>query len=98
MQVTGVASLSYSCLFFTIRTTPAEIKGGPVMVQVRASSEPLHSMGDAVDVLFAFNQEAWDLHHDHLGTNAVLLYDPREFVPPADYTGLRYAVPISSLA
>src|SRR5215207_4627576 len=83
---------------FTFRTTPAEIKGGPVMVQVRASNDPVRSMGDAVDVLFAFNQEAWDLHHAEMADNAVLLYDPDEFTPPADYTGLRYAIPINRLA
>jgi 2-oxoglutarate ferredoxin oxidoreductase subunit alpha len=83
---------------FTFRTTPAEIKGGPVMVQVRASNTPVRSMGDAVDVLFAFNQEAWDLHHQDMAPNAVLLYDPDEFTPPEDFTGIRYPIPINALA
>lgn len=83
---------------FTFRTTPAEIKGGPVMFQVRASNNPVRSQGDAVDVLFAFNQEAWDLHHKALSPNGALLYDADEFTPPADYAGVAYPVPIGQIA
>lgn len=83
---------------FTFRTTPAEIKGGPVMFQVRASNAPVRSMGDYVDVLFAFNQEAWDLHHAEMGPNAVLLYDADEFSPPESFSGVSYPVPIGKLA
>lgn len=83
---------------FTFRTTPAEIKGGPVMFQVRASNAPVRSMGDFVDVLFAFNQEAWDLHHSALAANGVLLYDSEEFTPPEDYRGIAYPVPIGKIA
>lgn len=83
---------------FTFRTTPAEIKGGPVMFQVRSSLEPVRSMGDAVDVLFAFNQEAWDLHHASMSPSAVLLYDSDEFAPPASFTGVAYPVPIGTIA
>jgi 2-oxoglutarate ferredoxin oxidoreductase subunit alpha len=83
---------------FTFRTTPAEIKGGPVMFQVRASNAPVRSQGDAVDVLFAFNQEAWDLHHAALAPTGVLLYDSEEFTPPESFTGIAYAVPIGQIA
>ncbi|MBX0330341.1 2-oxoacid:acceptor oxidoreductase subunit alpha [Oscillochloris sp. ZM17-4] len=83
---------------FTFRTTPAEIKGGPVMFQVRASNNPVRSMGDAVDVLFAFNQEAWDLNHEALAHHSVLLFDPEEFTPPESYTGPAYPVPIGTIA
>lgn len=83
---------------FTFRTTPAEIKGGPVMFQVRASNSPVRSMGDAVDVLFAFNREAWDLHHADMSPNAVLLYDPEEFDLPAEFTGIAYPAPIGQIA
>jgi 2-oxoglutarate ferredoxin oxidoreductase subunit alpha len=83
---------------FTFRTTPAEIKGGPVMFQVRASNAPVRSMGDAVDVLFAFNQEAWELNHQSLAHHPVLLFDPDEFTPPADFVGVAYPVPIGKIA
>jgi 2-oxoglutarate ferredoxin oxidoreductase subunit alpha len=83
---------------FTFRTTPAEIKGGPVMFQVRASENPMRSMGDAVDVLFAFNREAWDLNRADLHPHAVLLYDPDEFALPDDFSGVAYSVPIGQIA
>ncbi|NTU80978.1 MAG: 2-oxoacid:acceptor oxidoreductase subunit alpha [Chloroflexales bacterium] len=83
---------------FTFRTTPAEIKGGPVMFQVRASNNPVRSQGDAADVLFAFNQEAWDLQHQAMAPNAVLLYDSEEFTPPASFTGVAYPMPIGQIA
>lgn len=83
---------------FTFRTTPAEIKGGPVMFQIRASNNPIRSMGDAVDVLFAFNQEAWDLHYAAMSPRGVLLYDADEFTPPVTFTGTAYPVPIGKLA
>ncbi len=83
---------------FTFRTTPAEIKGGPVMFQVRASNSPVRSMGDAVDVLFAFNREAWDLHHADMAANGVLLYDPDEFDLPAEFRGIAYPAPIGRIA
>lgn len=83
---------------FTFRTTPAEIKGGPVMFQVRASNAPVRSQGDAVDVLFAFNQEAWDLHHADMAPHAVLLYDSEEFTPPESFSGVAYPVPIGKIA
>jgi 2-oxoglutarate/2-oxoacid ferredoxin oxidoreductase subunit alpha len=83
---------------FTFRTTPAEIKGGPVMFQVRASNAMVRSMGDAVDVLFAFNAEAWDLHHADLAPDGVLLYDPDEFTPPPSFTGISYPIPINQIA
>jgi 2-oxoglutarate/2-oxoacid ferredoxin oxidoreductase subunit alpha len=83
---------------FTFRTTPAEIKGGPVMFQVRASNAPVRSQGDAVDVLFAFNQEAWDLHHGAMAPGGVLLYDSEEFTPPEGFTGVAYAVSIGQIA
>ena len=51
---------------YTLRTIPAEIKGGHVMFQMRMGSEPVHSQGDALDMLLAFNQEAYDNHHSHL--------------------------------
>ena len=83
---------------FTFRTTPAEIKGGPVMFQVRAANIPVRSMGDAVDVLVAFNQEAWQLHHAELHARSVVLYDPVECTLPADFAGVAYPTPFSELA
>ena len=66
---------------YTFRTYPAEIKGGHANYQVRASTEVLLSQGDQVDVLVAFNQEAFDRHIQDLKATGVLIYDNESFVP-----------------
>ena len=71
----------------TFRTYPAEIKGGPVMFQLRVGVQPVPSLGDQLDVLLAFNEEAWDLHHDALRPDGVLVYDPGEHDAPEGFPG-----------
>ncbi len=82
----------------TFRTYPAEIKGGPVMFQLRVGIRPLPSLGDRLDVLLAFNEEAWDLHHDALRPDGVLIYDPGEHDAPGDFAGTAYGIPLDRLA
>jgi 2-oxoglutarate ferredoxin oxidoreductase subunit alpha len=66
---------------FTFRTYPAEIKGGPAMFQVRYADHPVLSVGDQLDVLLAFNEEAVDLHAEDLKPNGLLIYDSTTFDP-----------------
>jgi 2-oxoglutarate ferredoxin oxidoreductase subunit alpha len=66
---------------FTFRTYPAEIKGGPAMFQVRYADHPVLSVGDKLDLLLAFNEEAVDLHADDLKKDGLLLYDSTTFDP-----------------
>ncbi len=65
----------------TFRTYPAEIKGGPCMYQVRMGDRKIYSHGREVDLLVCFNQEAWDLHHDALGSEGAILYDTGVDIP-----------------
>jgi len=81
----------------TFRTYPAEIRGGPVMFQLRAGVRPVPSLGDQVDILVAFNQEAWQLHGKLLKPDGVLVYDLDEFESPRSFHGTTYAVPFTSL-
>ena len=62
----------------TFRTNPAEIKGGHACFQVRVGKETLLSAGDHVDVLLAFNQEAYDRHRDRIDSQGLLLYNSNE--------------------
>lgn len=82
----------------TFRTYPAEIKGGPVMFQLRAGVRPVPSLGDQLDVLLAFNEEAWELHHQALRPDGVLIYDPGEHGAPQGFNGVTYGVPLERLA
>jgi 2-oxoglutarate ferredoxin oxidoreductase subunit alpha len=82
----------------TFRTYPAEIKGGPVMFQLRAGVRPVPSLGDRLDVLLAFNEEAWDLHHDALRPDGILIYDPGEHDVPEGFEGTAFAIPLDRMA
>jgi len=82
----------------TFRTYPAEIKGGPVMFQLRVGVRPVPSLGDKLDVLVAFNREAWDLQHGDLRHDGVLIYDPAMQDVPEGFKGTAYGVPLDGLA
>ena len=82
----------------TFRTYPAEIKGGPVMFQLRVGVQPVPSLGDQLDVLMAFNEEAWALHHEALRRDGMLLYDPAMQGVPEGFQGAAYGLPLEGLA
>ena len=44
----------------TFATFPSQILGGPTWTQTRISTTPVLSSGDQLDVLVAFNKEAYD--------------------------------------
>ncbi|MBI3311983.1 MAG: 2-oxoacid:acceptor oxidoreductase subunit alpha, partial [Candidatus Omnitrophica bacterium] len=84
---------------YTFRTYPAEIKGGHANYQVRASDQLLLSQGAQLDVLVAFNEEAYQKHVQDLRSGGVLIYDADSFTPPSSHDSLvRYAIPLTSLA
>ncbi|MAG35155.1 MAG: pyruvate ferredoxin oxidoreductase [Dehalococcoidia bacterium] len=55
---------------------PAEIKGGVSFFQIRLSTKPIYTRGDAPDVLLAFNQEAYDAYITELRDGGMLIFDP----------------------
>ncbi len=83
---------------FTLQTFPAEIKGGTVMYQIRASSGTCLSQGDYADVVVALNDEGFGLFGDVLRENGILLYDSDVFTPDNEPGRTEYALPISTLA
>ncbi|MBI3996197.1 MAG: 2-oxoacid:acceptor oxidoreductase subunit alpha [Candidatus Omnitrophica bacterium] len=83
---------------YTFRTYPAEIKGGHANYQVRAAGKLLLSYGAAVDVLLAFNEEAYQKHIKDVHPGGVVIYDADSFTPPADNARIYYGVPLTSLA
>jgi len=82
----------------TFRTYPAEIRGGPCMYQVRMGRDPIHSHGKYVDLLVCFNQEAWDLHHDSLASDGVILFDDASVEIPEEYLDRARPVRMEKLA
>ncbi|HNS49638.1 MAG TPA: 2-oxoacid:acceptor oxidoreductase subunit alpha [Anaerolineae bacterium] len=82
----------------TFRTYPAEIRGGPVMFQLRMGVRPVASLGDKLDALMAFNEEAWHLHRTALRSDGLLVYDPEAMAAPKEVEGRAYAIPLQKLA
>ncbi len=70
------------------RTFPAEIRGGLAMFQLRAGSGPTLSLKQQVDVLLAFNQDAYNAYVQNVKGEGVLLFDPK-LCQPDDRLGGR---------
>ncbi|MFQ5873162.1 MAG: 2-oxoacid:acceptor oxidoreductase subunit alpha, partial [Dehalococcoidia bacterium] len=81
---------------FTFVTFPSQIRGGPTFSQARVSTTPILSSGDYLDVLIAFNREAYDTHKEDVGENGVVIYNSGDFQLPSD--GQSFGLPIDELA
>jgi 2-oxoglutarate ferredoxin oxidoreductase subunit alpha len=82
----------------TYWTVPAEIKGGHALFQVRLGGRRLYAQGDAVDILLAFNQEAYELNTRDLREGGLLLYDSADFTPPENDRWRQVPVPLTDIA
>ncbi|MGE5140315.1 MAG: 2-oxoacid:acceptor oxidoreductase family protein, partial [Rudaea sp.] len=83
---------------YTTRTIPAEIKGGHVMFQVRASTAPVYSQGDDVDMLIAFDQVSIDRYYNLIKSGGFLIYNLNDGNPPAGEGIQCYGLPLNDLA
>jgi 2-oxoglutarate/2-oxoacid ferredoxin oxidoreductase subunit alpha len=83
---------------YTTRTIPAEIKGGHVMFQARVSTEPVHSQGDEVDMLIAFDQESIDKYYRMIKPGGFLIYNTNDGTPPAADRIKQYGLPLNDIA
>ena len=63
----------------TYATFPSQIQGGPTWTQSRISVTPVQSNGDDLDVLVAFNKEAYEEHRVDVRKSGVILYDSAAF-------------------
>ena len=77
---------------------PAEIKGGYSFYQIRLGEQRLRSRGDQVDVLLAFNQEAFENSIGQLRSGGILIYDSAELSPAESDRYRSYAVPLTDMA
>ncbi|MFN8533979.1 MAG: 2-oxoacid:acceptor oxidoreductase subunit alpha [Dehalococcoidia bacterium] len=97
MFTAGAARAGYD--IFTFRTYPAEIKGGHAWYQIRIGQGKVGSLGDAPDILVCFNQEAYEIHAEHLRDGGVLVYDPAAVKPEVNgHNHQHYAVPMTAIA
>ncbi|MBF0141051.1 MAG: 2-oxoacid:acceptor oxidoreductase subunit alpha [Magnetococcales bacterium] len=85
---------------YTIKTFPAEIKGGYAMYQVRTSLDPVFNQGDTFDILCAFNGEAYEVNRQLLRPGVAFVYDyPDGGFEPEIPAGVHaYPIPMSRTA
>ena len=80
----------------TFATFPSQILGGPTWTQARISVDPVLAPGDDVDVLVAFNQEAYDSHAEEVREDGVVIFNSTEFQLEGDPRA--FGLPIEELA
>ncbi|MDA1127350.1 MAG: 2-oxoacid:acceptor oxidoreductase subunit alpha [Chloroflexi bacterium] len=80
----------------TFATFPSQILGGPTWTQARISVDPVLSAGDDVNVLVAFNREAYDTHCEDVLEDGVVIYNSAEFELEGD--GRSFGLPFEELA
>src|SRR3954447_22123371 len=90
MVTQATARAGYHVL--TDSVPPAEIKGGYSFYQIRLGEQRLRSRGDSLDVLLAFNEEAFENSIEQLRDGGILIYDSAELNPPANDRYRSYAV------
>ena len=92
----GAARAGYWGL--TFRTYPAEIKGGPCMFQVRIGADRIRSIGNETDLLVCFNQEGFDLQHETVGPEGIVIADAESCKVTEEFAGRSYEVAFSQIA
>ncbi|MFP4346171.1 MAG: 2-oxoacid:acceptor oxidoreductase subunit alpha [Anaerolineales bacterium] len=83
---------------YTLRTYPAEIRGGQVLFQTRVGIDRVLSEGDAADVLVAMNKNAWTENRDELKGEGVFVYDPSALEEVDAGGRTTYRIPAEELA
>ena len=95
MLARAATGVGYHALTFA--TFPSQILGGPTWTQARVSRTPVESPGDAIDILVAFNDEAYHEHRTEVHDGGIILLDPS--VTPLPNEHLRcVTVPFDELA
>ena len=90
----AASSVGYNVQTFV--TFPSQIMGGPTWAQARVSTSPVLSSGDSLDVLVAFNEEAYLAHRDEVRDDGVIIYNAGAFEPDTD--GHSFGMQFSELA
>jgi len=80
----------------TYATFPSQILGGPTWTQARISTQEVLSSGDDIDVLVAFNREAYETHKDEVRDGGVIIFNSNDFELEADPQS--FGLPIDELA
>ena len=96
MMARAAAGVGFHALTFA--TFPSQIIGGPTWTQARIARSPVLSPGDAVDILVAFNSDAYQEHRGDVREGGVILLDPSVTPDPNDTSRRCISVPFDELA
>jgi 2-oxoglutarate ferredoxin oxidoreductase subunit alpha len=91
----AATAVGYHALTFA--TFPSQILGGPTWTQARLSTEIVRSPGDSVDVLVAFNEEAYNTHEVEVRDGGVVMHDS-SFTPKPRNGIKSFTIPFDELA
>ena len=80
----------------TFATFPSQIMGGPTWTQTRVCTSNILSSGDELDVLVAFNREAYEQHKDEVREGGVVIYNSGDFELESD--GKSFGMPFDTLS
>ena len=80
----------------TYATFPSQILGGPTWTQARISTETVLSAGDNIDVLVAFNEEAYENHRSEVRDGVVIIFNSNDF--EIENNPQSFGLPIDELA
>jgi 2-oxoglutarate/2-oxoacid ferredoxin oxidoreductase subunit alpha len=83
---------------FKVTSLPAEIKGGPAMIQVRVGETQPKSQGSFLDILVCFNNEVYQINKADLKPNGVLIYDSECQVDETNAAAQKYEIPFTEIA
>ncbi len=82
----------------TFATFPSQILGGPTWTQARISVDPVQAPGDDVDVLVAFNRDAYDSHCADVREDGVVIFNSTEFELELEEDSRAFGLPVEELA
>ncbi|MCL5946918.1 MAG: 2-oxoacid:acceptor oxidoreductase subunit alpha [Chloroflexi bacterium] len=97
-QLVTKAAASVGFRVLTFYSPPAEIKGGQAVFEIRLSNRQLYARGDAVDVLWVFDQEGFENNIHDLKPGGLLLFDPADMAQPPTGEYQTLAVPVTEIA
>jgi len=81
-----------------VTSLPAEIKGGPAMIQVRVQEGKVKSQGSHLDIMVCFNNEVYQINKADLKPNGILLFDPECEVDDTNANATKIQVPFTEIA
>ena len=97
-EMLGRAATAVGYHALTFATFPSQILGGPTWTQARVSPQEVLSPGDAIGILVAFNDYAYQEHRGEVREGGVILHDPSVH-PDQDSGGVRtLSIPFDDLA